>query len=156
MGCERIDVLPSVLYRWRSPEATVRIRWKTRGRRLKSKIWELQRTPDSREHYSIRAHPKAFIPTLKPSTTQEPTSSRARHTMQILQQHRNMALNFNIQAAQSHTKPTDISKLTTDTSLHSREKKSSSTHQNTNTSFPNQKTLTSHSSNPTHREQAAI
>ena len=29
-----------------------------------------------------------------------------------------------------------------DTSLHSREKKSSSTHQNTNTSFPNQETLT--------------
>ena len=32
--------------------------------------------------------------------------------------------------------------------MHSRKKKSSSTHQNTNTSFPNQETLTSHSSNP--------
>ena len=31
-----------------------------------------------------------------------------------------------------------------DISLHSRKKKSSSTHQNTDTSFPNQKTLTSH------------
>ena len=50
---------------------------------------------------------------LKPSTTQKPTSSRTRYTRQILQQHRNMALNFNIQAAKSHTKPTDISKLTT-------------------------------------------
>jgi len=34
--------------------------------------------------------------------------------MQILQQHRNIALSFNIQAAQSHTKPTDISKLITE------------------------------------------
>jgi len=33
--------------------------------------------------------------------------------MQIFQKHRNIALNFNIQAAQSHTKPIDISKLTT-------------------------------------------
>jgi len=33
--------------------------------------------------------------------------------MQILQQHKNIALSFNIQAAQSHTKPTDISKLIT-------------------------------------------
>jgi len=33
--------------------------------------------------------------------------------MQILQQHREITLNFNIQAAQSHTKPIDISKLIT-------------------------------------------
>jgi len=33
--------------------------------------------------------------------------------MQILQKHRNIALSFNIQVAQSHTKPIDISKLTT-------------------------------------------
>ena len=33
--------------------------------------------------------------------------------MQILQQHRNTALSFNIQAAQSYSKPTDISKLIT-------------------------------------------
>ena len=37
-----------------------------------------------------------------------------------------------------------------DTSLHSREKKFSSTHQNTDTSFPKQETLTSHRYNPTH------
>ena len=35
--------------------------------------------------------------------------------------------------------------------MHSREKRSSSTHQNTDASFPNQETLTSHMSNPTHR-----
>ena len=35
--------------------------------------------------------------------------------------------------------------------MHSRGKRSSSTHQNTDASFPNQETLTSHSSNPTHR-----
>ena len=76
--------------------------------------------------------------------------------MQILQQHRNIALGFNIQAAQSHTKPTDIKthqNSLLDTSLHSREKKSSSTHQNTDTSFPNQETFTSHLSNPTHSKE---
>ena len=36
--------------------------------------------------------------------------------------------------------------------MYSREKKSSSTPQNTDTSFPNQETLTSHMSNPTHSE----
>ena len=40
-----------------------------------------------------------------------------------------------------------------DTSLHSREKRSSSNHQNIDTSAPNQATLTSHQSNPTHKEQ---
>ena len=45
-----LDVLSSVLYGWGSLEATVRIRLKARGRRLKSKTWELQKTPDSREH----------------------------------------------------------------------------------------------------------
>ena len=45
-----LDVLSSVLYGWRSLEAIVRIRLKARGRRLKSKTWEHQKTPDSREH----------------------------------------------------------------------------------------------------------
>ena len=54
----------------------------------------------------------ASIPTLKPSTNQGPTSSRARHTMQILQQHRNTALSSNIQAAQSSSKTIDISIIT--------------------------------------------
>ena len=48
-------------------------------------------------------------PTLKPSTTQGPKSSRARHTTQVLQQHRNTALSFNIQAAQSYSKTIDVS-----------------------------------------------
>ena len=37
--------------------------------------------------------------------------------------------------------------------MHSREKRSSFTHQNTDASFPNQETLTSDSSNPTHKEE---
>ena len=37
--------------------------------------------------------------------------------------------------------------------MHSREKKYSSTHQNTDTSFPNQETLTSHLYKPTHSEE---
>ena len=45
-----LDVLSSVLYGWRSLEATVRIRLKVRGRRLKSKTQEHQKTPDFREH----------------------------------------------------------------------------------------------------------
>ena len=90
------------------------------------------------------------IPMLKSSTTQEPISSRARHTMQILQQRRNIALSVNIRAAQSHTKHIDPSQNSLlGTPLHSREKKSSSTHQNTDASFPNQETLTNQSSNPT-------
>ena len=59
-----------------------------------------------------KIHPKASTPTLKPSSTREPTSSRARHTILILQQCRNIALSIKIQAAQSHTKPKDTSKLT--------------------------------------------
>ena len=54
---------------------------------------------------------KPPLPTLKPSSTQEPTSSRARHTMLILQQSRNTALNIKRQAAQSHAKPIDTPKM---------------------------------------------
>ena len=71
-----------------------------------AKMWECQKTPDSRDHYLTKAHPKASVPTMKPSSTQEPTSFRARHTKLILQQHRNITLNTKIQAAKSHTKPT--------------------------------------------------
>jgi len=58
-----------------------------------------------------RAHPKASILTLKPSSTQEPTSFRARDTKLILHC-RNIILSIKIQVAKSHTKPTDTSKLT--------------------------------------------
>jgi len=50
---------------------------------------------------------------MKPSSTQEPSSSSARHTMLILQQNRNTTLNIKRQAAQSPTKPIDTQKLTT-------------------------------------------
>ena len=60
---------------------------------------------------NILAQPKA-IPTKKPSSTQEPTSSRVRHTTLILQQHRNRALGIKRQAAQSYAKPIDTPKLT--------------------------------------------
>ena len=91
----------------------LRIRLKARGKRLESKTWKHQKTPGPREHSSTRAHPRASIPTLKPNSTQEPTSFRARHTKLILQQCRNIALSIKIQAAQSHAKPTDTSTLTT-------------------------------------------
>ena len=51
-----LDVLSTVLYRRISLETTVKIRLKTRSRRLKSKPWEHQRNPDSREHYLTGAH----------------------------------------------------------------------------------------------------
>ena len=108
-----LDVLSSVQYWQRSLEATVRIRLKTRGRRLKSKTWAHQRTLYFREHISIRAHPKASIPTLKPSSIQEPRSFIARHTKLILQQSGNITLSTKIQVAKSYTKPRDTSKLTT-------------------------------------------
>ena len=73
--------------------------------------------------------------------------------MQVLQLHRNIALSFNIRAAQSHTKPIDISKLITGHFIALQREKSSSTHKNTNTSFPNQETLTSLPSNPTYSEE---
>ena len=142
-----------MLYRWRSLETTVRIRLKIRGRSFKFKTWEHQRTPYSREHLSIRVYPKASIPTLKPSSTQEPTSSRARHTTQILQQRRNIAQSFNYRLPKVMPNSQISQNSLLATSLHSREKKSSSTYQNTDASFLNQKTLTSHSSNTTHREK---
>ena len=50
------DVLSMVLYRRRRLETNVKIRLKTRSRRLKSKPWEHQRTPDSREYKLTGAH----------------------------------------------------------------------------------------------------
>ena len=107
-----LDVLSLDLYGWRSLETTVRIRLKTRGRRLKSQTRKHQGTLYFREHVSIRAHPKASIPTMKPSSAQEPTSFRARHTKLILQQYRNITLSIKIQVAKSHSKSIDTSKLT--------------------------------------------
>ena len=52
-------------------------------------------------------------PTLKPSSTQEPKRSSARHTMLIIQQNRNTTLNVKRWVAQSHAKPIDTSKHTT-------------------------------------------
>ena len=100
-----------------------------------------------------KVHPKGSIPTLKPSLSQEPTSSRTRHTMLILQQNRNTNMNIKRQVAQSHAKPMDTPKLTTgqftalqreEIQLHPPEH---------GHKLPYQEKLTSHSSNPTHREQ---
>ena len=45
-----LEVLLSVLYSWRSLETTGRIKLKSRGKRLKPKTWEHQKTPDYMEH----------------------------------------------------------------------------------------------------------
>ena len=73
--------------------------------------------------------------------------------MLILQKHRNIALSIKIQDAQSHTKATGNSKLTTGHFIADREKRSSSTHQNMDASFPNQETVTNHTSNHTQKEK---
>ena len=99
-----------------------------------------------------RAHLKASIPTLKPSSTQEPTSFIARHTKLILLQRRNITLSIKIQVAKSHTKPIDTSKLTIGHFIALQREEIQFHPQNTNASFPNQETLTSNSSKPTHRE----
>ena len=65
------------------------------------------------EKSSPKSLTQKFHSTLKPSSTQESTSSSARHTMLILQQSRNTTLSIKRQAAQSHTKPTDTQKLHT-------------------------------------------
>ena len=78
-------------------------------------------------------------------------SFRARHTKLILHQCRNITLSIKILAAKSHNVPMNTSKLTT--GHFSRQKRFSSPHQNTDISFPNQETLTSHPSNPTHSEE---
>ena len=50
---------------------------------------------------------------MKPSSTQEPKRSSARHTMLIIQQNRKTILNIKRWASQSHAKPVDNPKLTT-------------------------------------------
>ena len=45
-----LEVLLLVLYSWRSLETIGRIKLKSRGRRLKPKTWENQKTPDYTEH----------------------------------------------------------------------------------------------------------
>ena len=61
------------------------------------------------------------------------------------------ALSITLQT--SHIKTINKSISLLETSFYSREKKSSSTHQNNDASFPNQETLTSHPCNPTHSKE---
>ena len=63
-----------------------------------------------------------------------------------------MALSIKIEAAQSHNKPKVTSKLTTGHSIALQREEIQLDPQDTDSSFPNQETLTSHSSNPTLRE----
>ena len=51
--------------------------------------------------------------TLKPTSTKEPTSSRARHTILILQESKNIAMSIKTQAAQSQAEHIETPKLTT-------------------------------------------
>ena len=73
--------------------------------------------------------------------------------MQILQKHSNLALSFNTQTSQSHSKASDISLHITRHFIALQREEIQLHPQNTDTSFPNQEILKSHPSNPTPREE---
>ena len=106
-----LDVLSLVLYGWRSLEATVRIRLKTRVRRLECKTWEpenswlqgtlIDKSSSKSLHTYIETkfHPRA-------NKFQSKTYQANSPTMQVHNpEHKN--------TAKSHTKPTDTSQFTT-------------------------------------------
>ena len=101
----------------------------------------------------MRAHPKASIPTLRPSSTQEPASSSAGRLTPILQQNRTQLSMLAGRLPRPIPKPKAPQKSLLDTAVPSREMRSSPIHQNTDTSRPNQETSTRHWSSPTHGEQ---
>ena len=138
------DVLSTLVYRRRSLETTVKISLKTRGRRLKSKSWEHQRTPDSREHYLIGAHqmPPYLHWNQAPPKGQQVPEQDIQCKFSSYTGTQPWASIYRLPKVTP--KPLTSHNSLLDTSLHSREKKSRSTHQNTDTSFPNQETLTSH------------
>ena len=119
---------------------------KTENQRQEASV-QILRTPENSWLQGTlidRSSSNASIPTLKPRTTQG---------QQVPEQDISCKFSSNT-GTQSWASIYRLPKVTPnpltshnsllDTSLHSREKKSSSTHQNTETSFPNQETLTSH------------
>ena len=132
--------------------ATVKIRLKTRSRRLKSKSWEHQRTPDSRKHYSTGAH--QMPPYL--CRNQAPPKGRQFPEQDIPCK---FYSNTGTQPWASIYRQTKVTRnpLTShnsllDNSLHSREEIQLCPPEH-DTSFPKQETLTSHLYNPTHSEK---
>ena len=122
---------------------------KTISRRLKSKSWEHQRTPDSREHKSTGAHqmPPYLHWNQVPPKGQQVPEQDIPHKFSSNRWTQPWASIYRLPKVTPD--PLTFHNSLLDTSLYSREKKSSSTHQNTDTSFPNQETLTSHLYNPT-------
>ena len=100
-----LNVLSSVLYGWRRLEVTTRIRLKVRGRRPKSKTSDHQKSPDSRDLHLIDKSSSKSLHTY--------TETELHPTKLILQPHKNITLSTKIQAAKSHTKPIDTSRLVT-------------------------------------------
>ena len=144
-----LDVLSVVLYRMRCLETTVKIRLKTRSRRLKSKAWEHQRTPEFREHLAKGAYqtpPYIHWNQAPPKGQQVPEQDIPLKFSSNTGTHPWASIYRQLKVT---PKPLTSHNSLLDASLHSREKKSSSTHQNTDTSFSNQETLASHLSNPT-------
>ena len=100
----------------------------------------LARVPGARQSRAPRAasaKPRPLLPAPSPCAAATPL----------------LPLSFNIQAAKSHTKPTDTSKLTTEHFIALQREEIQLHPQNTEASFPKQETLTSHLFNPTHREE---
>ena len=101
------DVLSSVLYGWRSLQATVRIRLKARGRRLTSKT----RTPQNSWLQGTLIDKSSSKSLHYLHWNQAPPKSQQVPEQDIPS--RKITLSIKTQAAQSHIKPLDISKLTT-------------------------------------------
>ena len=149
-----LDVLSTVWYRRRSLETTVKIKLKTRSRRLKSKSWKHQRTPKSREHKSIGAHqtPPYLHWNQAPSKGQQvPEQDIPCKFSNNTGTHPWASIYRQLKVT---PKPLTSHNPLLVTPLHSREKKSSFTHQNSNASLPNQETMTSHWYNATYSEEA--
>ena len=87
---------------------------KTENQRQQAKV-QILRTPENSWLQGTlidRTSSKASIPTMKPHTTQGPTSSRARYTMEFSSNTGTQPW-ASIYRLANHTKPTDISKPTT-------------------------------------------
>ena len=107
-----LGILSSTLYGWRSLEVTVREGPKARSRMLNSKFYNIRElhTPGNIKRQELT---QVSIPTLNPSSNQEPKSSSVRQTMLILQKNRNTTLSIKRLSEQNHVKPIDTPKCTT-------------------------------------------
>ena len=148
----KVDVLSMVLYRRRSFETTVKIRQITGSRRLKSNSESRELlTPGIINWQELIKRLHTYTETKHQIRANKFQGKTYQANSPTTQEHKPWAPRYRLPKVTPKPQTSHNSLL--DTSLHSREKKSSSTHQNTDTSFPNQETLTSHLYKLTHSEE---